>query len=168
MTPVMTYLTLVSFCGLLILIIFNFTKNRRWQQSMLHFMLLAIAFLLIYIFFIAPKQATGRGDSSQDLYFVIVLYLFMLLGMLAQYIYARLEQPKAMRPKFDLGLFLAPIFTSPIIFIPLLSAMQNANIDLQNLTTPRIMVFLVAFENGFFWKELFDHRRQLKEAGKNE
>jgi peptidoglycan/LPS O-acetylase OafA/YrhL len=164
----MVHLTLVSFCGLLILIIFYFAKNRRWQQSLLQLMLLAIAFLLIYIFFIAPKQATGRGDSSQDLYFVIVLYLFMLLGMLAQYIYARLEQPKAVRPKFDLGIFLAPIFTSPIIFIPLLSAMQNANIDLHNLTTPRLMVFLVAFENGFFWKELFDHRRRLKEAGKNE
>jgi hypothetical protein len=90
----------------------------------------------------------------------------MLLGMLSQYIYTRLEQPKDLRKKFDLGLFLAPIFTSPIIFIPLLSAMQNAEVDLQNLTTPKIMIFLVAFENGFFWKELFDHRRKLKETGK--
>lgn len=168
MSSLMINLTLVSFGGLLILIIFDFIKNRRWQPSLLQFVLLIVAFLFIYFWFISPKQARPRGDSSQDIYFVIVLYLFMLLGMLAQYIYARLEQPKAVRPKFDLGIFLAPIFTSPIIFIPLLSAMQNANIDLQNLTTPRIMVFLVAFENGFFWKELFDHRRRLKEAGKNE
>jgi len=168
MSSLMTYLTLVSFGGLLILIIFYFAKNRRWQPSLLQLVLLIVAFLVIYFWFISPKQATPRDDASQDIYFVIVLYLFMLLGMLAQYIYTRLEQPKAVRPKFDLGLFLAPIFTSPIIFIPLLSAMQNANIDLQNLTTPRIMVFLVAFENGFFWKELFDHRRRLKEAGKNE
>jgi hypothetical protein len=168
MSPVMTYLTIVSFCGLLILIIFYFFKNRRWQPSLIQLVLLVIAFLFIYFLFISPKQVTQRGESSQDIYFVIVLYVFMLVGMLAQYIYARLEQPKAVRPNFDLGLFLAPIFTSPIIFIPLLSAMQNANIDFKNLTTPRIMVFLVAFENGFFWKELFDHRRKLKEAGKNE
>jgi len=168
MSPIMTFLTLISFCGLLILIIVHFIKNRRWKKSLLHIVILVVAFLVIYFIFISPKQATPRGDSSQDIYFVIVLYLFMLFGMLAQYIYTRLEQPKAKRPKFDVGLFLAPIFASPIIFIPLLSAMQNANIDLQNLTTPRIMVFLVAFENGFFWKELFDHRRRLKETVKNE
>ncbi len=45
----------------------------------------------------------------------------------------------------------------------LLAALQNADVDLENLTAPRMIVFLVAFENGFFWKEYFDHRRKDKE-----
>jgi hypothetical protein len=89
----------------------------------------------------------------------------MLLGMAAQYGYNRFEQPKAERKAFDFGLFIAPIFASPIIFIPLLAALQNADLDLTRLTTPKMMVFFVAFENGFFWKEYFDHRRL--EKGKN-
>jgi hypothetical protein len=156
----------ISFIGLFVLILYYFLKNRRWQTALLQLALLGLAFLLVYYFFLAPKPPTSRGANSPDLYVVIVLYVFMLLGMLAQYLYSRLEQPQATRPRFDLGLFLAPVFASPMIFIPLLAALQNANLDLQHLTTPRIMVFLVAFENGFFWKELFDHRRKLKEAGK--
>ena len=96
---------------------------------------------------------------------MIILYLCMLLGMAAQYAHNRFFLPKAQRPEFDFGLFLAPIFASPIIFIPLLAAMQNAEVDLAQLTVPKMMVFFVAFENGFFWKEYFDHRRQEKQKG---
>jgi hypothetical protein len=28
------------------------------------------------------------------------------------------------------------------------------------MTLPRLMIFLVAFENGFFWKEYFDRKRK--------
>ncbi len=30
------------------------------------------------------------------------------------------------------------------------------------------MVFFVAFENGFFWKEYFDNRRKIKKSETNE
>ena len=92
------------------------------------------------------------------------------MGMIAQYLYSWLGQPPSKRKtkRFDMGLFIAPIFTSPIVFIPLLAALQNAVVDLQNLTTPKMMLFLVAFENGFFWKEYFDHRQELKKEDKDE
>ena len=84
----------------------------------------------------------------------------MLLGMLAQYGYNYFVTPKSDRKAFDLGVFIAPVFASPVVFIPLLAALQNADIDLTALTIPRMMVFLVAFQNGFFWKDFFDRQRQ--------
>jgi hypothetical protein len=49
------------------------------------------------------------------------------------------------------------MFTSPLVFAPLWSAFQDAGMTLTSL---KYGVFVVAFENGFFWKEFFDNRRQ--------
>ena len=60
-------------------------------------------------------------------------------------------------------MFIAPVFASPIVFIPLLTAFQNANVDLNRLTVPKLLIFFVAYQNGFFWKEFFD-LKQREEA----
>jgi hypothetical protein len=159
---------IISLLGLFSLALFSYFRHRQLIRFVLHvFLLLICAFFLYFYFFRAALTARGT-EGGNDVAFVIVLYLFMLLGMLAHHLYTRFTLPATDRPKFDFGLFVAPIFASPIIFIPLLSALQNANIDLRQLTTAKLMVFLVAFENGFFWKEYFDHRRQQKAEGKNE
>ena len=72
-------------------------------------------------------------------------------------------QSDSERQPFNIGRFLAPVFASPIVFIPLLGAFQSMDIDITNLTLPKIMVFFVAFENGFFWKEVVDnHQKRTK------
>jgi hypothetical protein len=55
---------------------------------------------------------------------------------------------------------LLPMLASPLVFIPLLGAFQNAPVDLMSLTLPKFMVFFVAFQNGFFWKEVVDNFRK--------
>ena len=80
--------------------------------------------------------------------------------MTCHYLYTLLSMPKNQRRSFDFASFIAPVFASPIVFIPLLASFQNADVDLTNLTLPKFMVFFVAFENGFFWKELVDNRRK--------
>lgn len=168
MSPLTIWLTGISLIGLLALSFFHFLKFKRIVQFISQLVILGATFGFLYVFFYSSETPVARGENELNIYSVIVLYGFMLLGMLAHYAYHRFSRPSRHRKKFDFGLFIAPVFTSPIIFLPLLSAMQNANIDLMHLTTPKLMVFLVAFENGFFWKEYFDNRRQLKEKGQNE
>lgn len=164
--PMIT-LTSISLAGLLTISIYYFIQSKNIRRLVLQLIIIGLAFIFLYFLFYKPESPAARGNGGDDIYFVIVLYFFMILGMLAQYTYARFSQPKRIRKKFDFGLFIAPVFASPIIFIPLLSALQNANIDLRHLTTAKFMVFLVAFENGFFWKEYFDNRRRLKEEERN-
>jgi hypothetical protein len=164
MTGLMTLLTGLSLAALAALSIYRVVKEKNWRFFTIQMLALAICFWLLHALFGFPNvAATPRGE--QDVYLIIVLYVCMLLGMVAHYAYTRFEQPKRRRIKFDFGLSVAPIFASPIIFIPLLAALQNADIDLTQLTVPKTMVFFVAFENGFFWKEYFDHRRQQKAEG---
>ena len=168
MSTTMIMVTSISLAGLLAIAIYHFIQSKSIRRFIWHVIIIGIAFASLYFFFFKQQTPAPKSDTGNDIYFVIVLYFFMLLGMVAHYAHARFVQPKRLRKKFDFGLFIAPVFASPIIFIPLLSALQTANVDLRQLTTAKIMIFLVAFENGFFWKEYFDNRRQLKAEGKDE
>ncbi len=129
-------------------------------QTEFHFQIivLLVSFVALASLFYEYEELVSKGDGDGDIYFVIVLYLFMLLGMGAQY--GHFSRPKKEREEFDLGVFVAPVFASPIVFVPLMAALQNAEVDLQNLTMVKMMVFFVAFENGFFWKDYFDNRQK--------
>jgi len=168
MSGLMTFLTGLSLLVLTALAVARFVKSKNWPPFILQMAALIFCSVLFHQLFGFPKIAPPpRGE--QDVYnIVIVLYICMLLGIAAHYAYSRFEQPKRKRPKFDFGLFIAPIFTSPIIFIPLLAALQNADIDLAQLTAPKTMVFFIAFENGFFWKGFVEHRRRsIAQLNKN-
>lgn len=79
-----------------------------------------------------------------------LLYLAMLLGMAAQYVYLKSE-----RARFRWHLFIKPILLSPVVFLPLLAGLQDhLNGGPWNLA--RLMLLFIAFQNGFFWKTLFD------------
>jgi hypothetical protein len=110
--------------------------------------------------FPVPVQAEAKGPED-EWKLVVVLFISMMLGMLAQAFYEHFSLARSVRVRkpIDWGLLFAPVCASPIVFIPLLVALQNANIDLRTLTVPRMMIFLVAFQNGFFWKEHFDRKR---------
>jgi hypothetical protein len=159
-----TWMTaLVGLClgMMLALAIYRAVKEGSWRNFAAGCLaLVAISLFLHVVFgFPTPSKTISKAASS-DLAVATALFVCMVLGMAAQFIYNYLVVPKAQRKPFDLGLFVAPIFASPIVFIPLVAALQNADIDLTTLTIPRMMVFLVAFQNGFFWKDFFDRQQR--------
>ena len=102
------------------------------------------------------------GDSSEVL--LVVLFLAMVAGMLSHFLFDRFQRPRRRRRKFDWGTFLAPIFTSPIVFLPLAAAFERSGVDLGEMGGSRLIVLLVAFENGFFWKEFMENRWKSRGA----
>jgi|SRR5579871_916801 len=133
----------------------------------------AIVILLLFSFFLNrwfgfPFPGAIVSKDGASVAFTIFMAIAMIAGMLAQYLYRHFERPARYRLKWDWGCFIAPIFASPIVFIPLAAAFQSADIDLTKDRTalPRLMLYLVAFENGFFWKEYFDRRRKQVEGAK--
>jgi hypothetical protein len=159
-----TWMTaLVGLCLIALLMLSAYravTKKSVRSFAIGFFAVLTISIFLYVLFgFPKPTETIAKSGSSGPAV-AVALFVCMLLGMLAQYAYNYLIAPKTDRKAFDVGVFIAPVFASPIVFIPLLAAFQNADIDLAALTIPRMMVFLVAFQNGFFWKDFFDRQRQ--------
>jgi hypothetical protein len=100
---------------------------------------------------------TQTRSSSDEVIVAVVAYLAMVLGMVAQYFYVQAESG-ATKVKFEWLPFLMPLLASPIIFIPLVSIAVDASGG-GAFTRQKLMVYLVAFQNGFFWKQVFDQRR---------
>jgi hypothetical protein len=132
---------------------------------------LAIVFLGIIIPFlvaggiVSPPWVTkvvARGEGHEGA-IVFLLYLAMLAGMLAHFAYGYFVLPKNKRRKFDLGNFLAPVLVSPIVFLPLASIFETS--EPVAGSSPRLMLLLIAFENGFFWREFFENRQKARVAG---
>ncbi len=163
MSPWMTAIVAVAFVGLVARSVFIFARQRRLRPFLFSIAVLGGLALMLHRLFGFPAAQpilASKSLGSNELPIIGVLFACMLFGMLAHWLYVWLETPQPTRPTFDLGLFIAPILASPIIFVPLLASLQNADLDLSRFDIPRFMVFLVAFENGFFWKEYFDNRKK--------
>jgi hypothetical protein len=159
----------ISLAGLLVLLALEFRKSPNVQKLIFYVVALAVCGGIYFFVFQSSPHLSGKGEQQPNQTgFVVVLYFCMLLGMGSHYFYTLFGQPKSESTAFDIRGFLAPMFASPLVFIPLLAAFQNAEVDLTNLTLPKFMVFFVAFENGFFWKEVVDNRRKAQEKRQEE
>jgi hypothetical protein len=107
------------------------------------------------VYALAPQGVQERG-SSDEIVAIGFCYASMVFGMMAEYGYAQAERGNK-KIEFDLMSFLMPIFASPIVFIPLLTLTSEVAIG-GAFTRPKLMVYLVAFQNGFFWKSFFEQR----------
>lgn len=146
-----------SFVGLAVLTFLSYLKNKNILESSFLVALLVVCGVIYAFLYQSGQLIQAKGPRSSDVVLLAVLYAFILAGMFANYCYSLLMKTKRNR-RFDWGRFLAPIFVSPFVFSPLLTAFQSADINVANLTLPKFAFFLVAFENGFLWKNFFDKR----------
>ncbi len=124
MTTLMLILTVVSLAGLLLFAVFRYLRDRNLRFFLFLLCGIGLAAALLYAFFYQPVQVTPKGDGKETA-FVIVLYICMLLGMFSNFLYARFTKEKDKREKFDFGTFIAPVFASPVVFIPLLTGREK-------------------------------------------
>jgi hypothetical protein len=160
MSPEVNILIIVSIVGLL-LVLGLWAKNARQWRSLIAITIAVVAFaLLLNRVFGFPETPVSAMGLRGDFLLWLALYVSMLLGMFAQYAFRHFDRPRRRRTEWDWHLFLAPVFASPLVFLPLATSFISAGLDLESLTAPRLMIFFVAFENGFFWKEFFDLKRR--------
>jgi hypothetical protein len=130
-------------------------QPRRYRATVV----LLVAALGVFAFALRDSvESKGGIDETAPLVFC---YLAMLLGMFAEYGYSQAEQGRT-KLTFVLMDFLMPIFASPIVFIPLLTITADMAQG-GAFTRSKLMVYLVAFQNGFFWKSFFEQRRKAAE-----
>jgi uncharacterized membrane protein len=159
MSTALTTILSISMVGYEVLAFRRAFLYSGWPVFVLEtFLLATYALWLHWLFqFPFPERMIAKGHSD-ELILVLALYLCMLLGMLSQLLHKHFSIRRAQRlhKRIDWGQFLAAAFASPIVFVPLLVALLDAHVDFAALTAARMMVFFVAFQNGFFWQEHFE------------
>src|SRR5688572_28294461 len=120
------------------------------------------------VYMLAPRNVATIGSVAETAA-IVFCYLAMIFGMMAEYFYTqaeRLQHVEAGKRKleFDLLSFLMPVFASPIVFIPLLTLTSDVAAGGGAFSRAKVMVYLVAFQNGFFWKSFFEQRKSAAAA----
>ena len=143
---------------LAVIVIWWRLRSRRPAQALAWAVVLAIGLRWIYTTTFPPGETRDIGDGETAV--LVMSYFSMVLGMVAHYIYQKGASGEKTLTIEWMPL-LMPILVSPIVFIPLMTiASQVASTTTGSLFAhAKLMVFLVAFENGFFWKHFFDQHR---------
>jgi hypothetical protein len=123
-------------------------------------LVVGIISLIVVSNYPAPSEIETKGGLSASAPWVLVglMYVSMILGIVAQsyYFLDRSSPPTS---------WLKAALASPIIFIPLLSSYQDTLQNLTSFTIAQLMILLVSFQNGFFWKVIFDKQAEQLRNG---
>jgi hypothetical protein len=154
MTEDLYWLLTASFAAVAVVLLYYVTTSGSRRTRVTALLVLAVGAWILYT--LTPSLTQTRS-STDEVIVAVIAYFAMVLGMIAQYFYVQAEGG-ATRVKFEWLPFLMPLLASPIIFIPLVSIAVDAGGG-GAFTRQKLMVYLVAFQNGFFWKQVFDQRR---------
>jgi len=151
-------LLLVSGLAAAAIVLYLAFRTRRLLVIVLTLFVVAVGSWIVSS--VAPATAGTRGDG--DTVTLVISYVAMVLGMTSHYVYVQAERG-AKKLTFNWLSFVMPILASPIVFIPLVSLAGEVPAVGGAFTHAKVMVYLVAFQNGFFWKNFFDKQRQEPE-----
>ena len=156
MSEFQTTIIALTLIGFLIFIVVDFMRKKNYTYLLINAAILILIFLVLKFYFNFPSSVEPR--SGIDQWDMLLLYILTLLGMVAHYFYDKLTH-EGEDFKFSFKGFIRPLIVSPLIFYPLLSLFDLCNFEL-NFTTPAgIIMYFIAFQNGYFWKSFFE--RQL-------
>jgi hypothetical protein len=74
------------------------------------------------------------------------MFFSMLVGMASKYLFDVIGEKNRRRIAFNKWQFLKPFLVSPIIFVTILSQVPG--------NIPAFMLFIISYQNGFFWHTL--------------
>ncbi|MCW5211672.1 hypothetical protein VU04_02045 [Desulfobulbus sp. TB] len=151
MNPFITNLLLL-FSGLyLVVLIIDGLISRSVKRILIESLLLGGFLLLLNRItgFPTPSSMQAFGGIS-PLMALGLMFICTILGIMAHYFFH-------LQGAFCWQEFLKPLVISPIIFLPLMGSVQS----LTGLESMQMISFaILAFQNGFFWKEVFGRVQQ--------
>lgn len=155
MAPLLNYLLLTAFVLYGLFLLLEVFKNRAFKPFIVQLILLmGLAITLYFAYnFPFPRRSFGSVDSP---YVMALMLLFIVLGIASNYLF--------FNQSFVLRDFLRPILISPILLIPLYT-LVSGNPSHESMKV--IWLCLLAYQNGFFWKTMFE-KIETSQSGKHE
>jgi hypothetical protein len=152
MSPTITYLLMGCFFLLAVIAIYEtfILRNLRLLIFQISAICILIFFLHISTGFPTPKIFFG---GASPLLAILIMFVGTLMGIVAHYFFSKKES-------FNWQTFIKPLLVSPIIFLPSIGQVS----DLDAVSPIQVITFtLIAFQNGFFWKGVFERVRNKME-----
>jgi hypothetical protein len=143
-----TYALLVAFCASGVFAGYDGWRTHWGLAFWIETFLLITAFLILrlQVGFPTIRQSFSGTTTAHT---VFVMYLCVVLGTVASYIFY-------LKGRFSWKSLVRPLAVSPLVLLPLMGTLQGrSEIDDVQL----IWFGLLAFQNGFFWRVVFDRAK---------
>jgi len=148
MSPIITYLLIIflALFGLFIIIELMVGRAVKKFVTQAAILFVVIVFLKVTTGFPATRVAFG---GVTPIVAISIMFVCTLIGIAGHYFFY-------MKGKFAWRTFLKPLVISPIVLLPLIGSVQGTS-DLEYVQM--ISFGILAFQNGFFWKEVLEHAK---------
>lgn len=144
------------FTGYLLFTIISYIVWRQLKMLIFEVSIGIVALAVLYFTTGFPFERTVAFGGFNPYLLTLLLLFFIVVGMMANYIFY-----KRPRQKFRWLLFFKPFFISPIVLLPLIGAINFDSIEHVQL----ISLCFLAFQNGFFWREIFNKALKQQQEG---
>jgi CDP-diglyceride synthetase len=151
MPLIITWLLLLFIIIYLLILAGEWIVNRSFKKILPELLLLSGFVLLLHLTTGFPAAASKQSFGGiSPLAALGLMFVCTMFGIMAHYIFY-------MKGKFSWKNFLKPLVVSPIIFLPLVGSVQSAS----GLESIQMITFaILAFQNGFFWKEVLSNVKE--------
>ncbi len=148
MPPLITSILLACFVSYLLLIVIDGVVYRCFERFWRELFGVIAAFLVVHLSTGFPA-ARESFSSVPRIFTVVIMFVFVLFGMVANYFFY-------LKEAFSWRSFVRPLLVSPMVLLPLFGTVENQS-DIESIQV--ICLACLAFQNGFFWRTVFEHAR---------
>ena len=148
MTVPITHILRFVIACYVVIIIADLIISRALKRCLIEIALLIAVVIILNVATGFPTPIEGFGGGP--ILAFIIMFGCTVSGMAAQYAFYQ-------NKKFSWGSFLRPLVISPLILLPLVGTMNG----IKTFDTIQLISFgMLSFQNGFFWKEVFEKVRK--------
>ena len=148
MPPLVTYILLACFVLYLVLVVIDGVLRRPIRKLWKELIGLIAAFLVLHWSTGFPS-ARASFSSVPRILNIVIMFVLVLFGMVANYLFY-------LKGPFSWRSFVKPLLVSPMILLPLIGTVENQS-DVESIQV--LCLACLAFQNGFFWRTVFEHAR---------
>ena len=169
MSAIQNFLMTLALVAWLIVVVYDFSRNKN--KPLLGakiFLVCMVTVALHFCFGYFNTTIFYGGDKVGEGWVLSGLYVSTILGILGQHVFVQIRglEKRGRQPKIKWMPVIKPLIISPIVFLAVLNQLEQIGAQ-SNATTlkPLITQFILAFQNGFFWKTVIE---QFEGKNKNE
>jgi hypothetical protein len=161
------FITLSFICwfGVAVFEVIGIQNNNKYVRFFIQI------FLMVFIVVILHKYS-GYFNTIEEKMDVIIpeyltlcgLYISTIFGIVGHHIFIQIREVEERKRKIKIKWIpvIKPLIISPLIFLAVMTQLAQMGGGGEGLKA-NIMQFILAFQNGFFWKTIFENLKSKKE-----
>ena len=158
-------LSLICWLGVIILEAIYKQNNKKHVRVVIQILLIVVSIFVLHNYFGYFNTIQDKGSLPIPEHWTLLgLYVSTIIGIVGHHIFIQIKGVEERKRKTNIKWMplIKPLIISPIIFLAVMNQLEQIGMQAEGLKS-NIMQFILAFQNGFFWKTIFEQLERKKD-----